>query len=147
MRRRVRWGNVGRLAGGVAVVALVAGWPRLAGEAPVVPRGVAVPVEVDDEVVPPGKPLRVERPRKMNGGKGGRRDPPKRKPPKDEMPVIDLAEAVEPPIPSPAVKPTPTRAAEPPAAVAPPPAPVAVEPPPRPPPTVDPAELEFGFER
>ena len=44
MRRRVRWGNVGRLAAGIAVLALVVMWPRLAGQAPAVPGGMVMPV-------------------------------------------------------------------------------------------------------
>ena len=44
MLRRVRWGNVARLAGVPALLALVVLWPRLAGEPPAVPRGAPVPV-------------------------------------------------------------------------------------------------------
>ena len=47
MRRRVRWGNAGRLAAGIAVLALVVMWPRIAGQAPAVPDGTAVPVVED----------------------------------------------------------------------------------------------------
>ncbi len=44
MLRRVRWGNVARLAGLPALLALVVLWPRLAGAPPVVPGGAPVPV-------------------------------------------------------------------------------------------------------
>src|SRR5829696_986715 len=58
---RVRWGNVGRVAGVAAVVGLVVAWPRLGGGALVAPGGPAVPVVADPvgpDAVPRGKPTR-----------------------------------------------------------------------------------------
>src|SRR5215211_2261033 len=54
MPTRVRWGNVGRALGAVALVALVVAWPRLRADAPVVPGGAAVPVEREWRSAPPG---------------------------------------------------------------------------------------------
>ena len=44
MPARVRWGNVGRAAAAVGLVALVVAWPRLGGAAPALPADDAVPV-------------------------------------------------------------------------------------------------------
>ena len=43
---RVRWGNVGRAAAVVGVLALAVAWPRLEGGAPRLPSDVAGPVAV-----------------------------------------------------------------------------------------------------
>ena len=43
--RRIRWGNVGRLAGALAVLAAVAAWPRLAPPGPALPGEVARPLD------------------------------------------------------------------------------------------------------
>ncbi|HWT23950.1 MAG TPA: hypothetical protein VN213_10635, partial [Solirubrobacteraceae bacterium] len=43
-RVRIKWGNVARVAVAVPAVVLVAAWPRLGGEAPVVPDDRPVPV-------------------------------------------------------------------------------------------------------
>src|SRR5438034_1026862 len=39
--RRIRWGNVGRLAAAVTIVAAVVAWPRVAGPAPRRPVGTS----------------------------------------------------------------------------------------------------------
>src|SRR5690349_17362655 len=41
---RIRWGNVARLAAAMALVGLVAAWPRLAGRPPPVPATRAEPL-------------------------------------------------------------------------------------------------------
>jgi hypothetical protein len=71
LRERVRWGNVGRALGLVALVALVAAWPALAPDAPVVPAREAVPVVPAPGATPVPRvrphvvrPRRVMRPRK-----------------------------------------------------------------------------------
>src|SRR5688572_10617839 len=97
MPRRVRWGNVGRLAAGIAVLALGVMWPRIAGRAPAVPDGTAVPVAPAAEGTerepaasrPPrlgatprrraGAPRGVRRPG-TNEGEAGKRDRPRRRP-------------------------------------------------------------------
>src|SRR3954451_12667754 len=43
---RVRWGNVGRAAAVVGVLALAVAWPRMEGGAPRLPSDVARPVAV-----------------------------------------------------------------------------------------------------
>jgi len=67
LRERVRWGNVGRALGLVALVALVAAWPALAPDAPVVPGREAVPVVPAPTAtpVPRVRPPRVVRPRRV----------------------------------------------------------------------------------
>ena len=50
---RVRWGNVGRAAAVVGLLALAVAWPRLEGGAPRVPSDVAVPVLVPAAKTPP----------------------------------------------------------------------------------------------
>jgi hypothetical protein len=126
MRGRVRWGNVGRAAGAVAVVALVVAWPRLGGEPIVVPGGAAVPVATPG-AAPSPRPARTPRPvRTPTGTAQVRKEPARRRrdrrpPPRDEAPP-----AGAPPTPPPAQ-------------------PVTRAPPPTP--TIDPAEREFGFER
>ena len=43
--RRIRWGNVGRLAGAAALVAAVVAWPRLAPPEPALPERAARPLD------------------------------------------------------------------------------------------------------
>jgi hypothetical protein len=172
MRRRVRWGNVGRLAAGIAVLALVVMWPRIAGRAPAVPDGTAVPVAPvaegsEREPAAPRPPRlgatprrgaedpRGVRPPGTNEGDAGKRDRPRRRPapaiaPRGPAPAA--SPPIAPPGAAPAAPPPPAPAAPPPIATPAPPAPSPPElPPPRrqppPAPTIDPAELEFGFER
>jgi hypothetical protein len=56
--RRIRWGNVARLAGLVALALLVVTWPRLGGRAPRLPPAAPVPIVTK----PPGakRPARRE---------------------------------------------------------------------------------------
>jgi hypothetical protein len=64
--RRIRWSNVGRLAGGLAVIAAVVAWPRLAPPQPALPSEVARPLDglgIDPAATPPAE-LLVPRPRK-----------------------------------------------------------------------------------
>jgi len=145
MRRRVRWGNVGRLAGGLALVALVVAWPRVAGEAPRVPDGVARGVEGAAGPAEAAFERRDRPPSARPGGGEERRERPKRTKRRVDEPRHESAPA-EPVAPQSA---EPVAPVEP---VAPPPAePVApaepVTPAPPPAPSIDPAELEFGFER
>jgi hypothetical protein len=65
LRERVRWGNVGRALGLVALVALVVAWPALAPEAPVVPGREAVPVVPRVAPEPRVRLPRVVRPRRV----------------------------------------------------------------------------------
>jgi hypothetical protein len=44
MHRRLRWGNVARTAGAVALVAVVVAWPRLAPREPALPGNQAAPI-------------------------------------------------------------------------------------------------------
>ena len=48
MHRRLRWGNVARTAGAVAVVAAVVAWPRLAPPDPAMPGNEAAPLAGDE---------------------------------------------------------------------------------------------------
>src|SRR5687768_13017777 len=45
-RARIRWGNMARVAVAVPAVVLVAAWPRLAGDPPVLPDDRATPLPV-----------------------------------------------------------------------------------------------------
>ena len=67
LRERVRWGNVARALGVVAVMGVVVAWPVLAPEAPVVPGREAVPVVEGPRAVPraPVVRPRVVRPRRV----------------------------------------------------------------------------------
>ena len=72
LRERVRWGNVARALGLVAVAGVVVAWPVLAPEAPVVPGTEAVPVVPGPAGTPvapsratPAPRLRVMRPRRV----------------------------------------------------------------------------------
>jgi hypothetical protein len=154
MRERVRWGNVGRVAGAVAVVAVVVAWPRLGDDPVVVPGGDAVPLA-------PVAPSRTPRVVPTPTGTESPRSAPTPRPAPTPVGTAQLGRAreqserrrrawrrqprdeVAPTAPPPAAPPP---AAPPPAApTAPPPARPA--PPPPPAPTVDAAEREFGFER
>jgi len=135
MRGRVRWGNVGRVAGAAAVMALVVAWPRLGGDAVVVPGGAAVPFVA-------GSPRPAPTPRVMPTPAGTAQ-------------VGEVKEKSAPPRrarrrkhPAGARRGTTPAAPRAPAPVAPPqPAPQPTPPAPPPEPTIDPAEREFGFER
>jgi hypothetical protein len=70
--RRIRWGNVGRLAGALAVIAAVAAWPRLAPPQPALPDEVARPLDglgaaptatPPADLIGPRPPRAVRRPR------------------------------------------------------------------------------------
>ncbi|HEX2410558.1 MAG TPA: hypothetical protein VHJ39_05285 [Solirubrobacteraceae bacterium] len=68
--RRIRWGNVGRLAGGLAVIAAVVAWPRLAPPQPALPSEVARPLDglgIDPAATPPAE-LLVPQPRQRTRG-------------------------------------------------------------------------------
>ncbi len=67
MRARVRWGNVGRAAAVLAVLALAVAWPRLAPPAPQLPADEARPLAVP-EVAP-----EADRPRAKARPEGSRR--------------------------------------------------------------------------
>jgi len=154
MRRRVRWGNVGRLAAGIAVLALVVMWPRIAGQAPAVPDGTAVPVVEGPAAGPAPADAARPRPRsrrrdETNGDRPGKRRRPRalsapRREPAETAPPAAVEPTEAPPPAEPPVAPPPA-AVDPP--MAPPPAAVQLPEAPPPAPTVDPAELEFGFER
>jgi hypothetical protein len=169
MLRRVRWGNVGRLACAVVALALVVLWPRLATPPPGVPGGAAVPVApgagVTPEAVEPagdvaggnaedaagrGAPEAVPRPppRRRHGGAGngdrvGKRDRPlPGARAAEQVAAAEAPDAADAPAIPPAQAPPPTPA--PPTAT-----PTSAPPPetaPPPAPTIDPAEREFGFE-
>src|SRR5829696_1461866 len=62
LRERVRWGNVARAAGAVAAVALVAAWPALAPDAPVLPGRETVPVVPAPRVTPGPTPAARSKP-------------------------------------------------------------------------------------
>jgi hypothetical protein len=160
----VRWGNVGRVIGLVALVAAVVAWPPLGGGAIVAPGGEAVPLVAETPVprrdAPGGQggaaaaDGAVER-KPDTGRRGGerpdgagRRGTAQGQPPRSRLPrgrserrrsgpsAPDMPAADPPTVaPSPAPSP-PTRVREA------PPAPVVPGPPP-----VDAAEREFGFER
>src|SRR5215211_2066235 len=139
MPTRVRWGNVGRALGAVALVALVVAWPRLRADAPVVPGGAAVPVEREWRSAPPGAagpaPVRERDGRARRVAPAVPADRPtapvkqRDEPPPRVAPSVPAGERTAP------VK----ERDQPPPRVAP-----SV---PAPAPTIDPAELEFGFER
>jgi hypothetical protein len=140
MRGRVRWGNVGRVAGAAAVVALVVAWPRLGGDPLVAPGGVAVPLAMPDPPAPPPRAVprrRVVPTPTAQVGKARKPVRPRRaRRAKPRDPAPPAGNPVTPPVAGPPAQPVapaqpaPTRAA---------PAPPA--------PTIDPAEREFGFER
>src|SRR5262245_32237214 len=75
--RRIRWGNVARVAGLVALALVVAVWPRLRGAPPRLPPAAPVPLggapaAGAGEVAAAGKrPARAE-PRRPRGAKGVR---------------------------------------------------------------------------
>jgi hypothetical protein len=52
---RVRWGNVGRAAAVVGVLALAVAWPRLEGGAPRLPSDAAIPLAGAGGKVPAGR--------------------------------------------------------------------------------------------
>jgi hypothetical protein len=138
MRGRVRWGNVGRVAGAVAVVALVVAWPRLCGDPLVAPGDEVVPLVAGRSPRPAPAPQVVPTPTataqvgKVREKPERRRD--RRAKPRDAAPPASNAA-------------TPPGAAPPAQPGAPAPqAPTPAAPPP-PAPTIDPAEREFGFER
>jgi hypothetical protein len=144
MRRRVRWGNVGRVAGAVAVVALVVAWPRLGGDPLVAPGGVVVPLATPNPSDPPAPPRAAPRRRVVPTPTATAQIGKPRKPARSRR-----ARRAKPrhPAPPAGVRVTPRVAATPAQPVAPAPqAPTRAAP--RPPaPTIDPAEREFGFER
>jgi hypothetical protein len=131
MRGRVRWDNVGRVAGAVAVLALVVAWPRLDGDPLVAPGGEVVPLVAGPSPRPAPAPQVVPTPTataqvgKVREKPERRRD--RRAKPRDAAPPPPAAPHAQPVAPAPQA---PTRAAPPPPA-----------------PTIDPAEREFGFER
>jgi len=126
--RRVRWRNVGRTVGTVALVAAVVAWPRLQRPAPQVPGSEATPLATPraapraEEVPSPRERRRVGR-RRDGRGRRATRGRRAEGPPRAATP-------------GPGVRPrtgeTP-RLGETPGAVA-------------PPPPLDPAQTEFGFE-
>src|SRR4051794_24700803 len=71
--RRVRWGNVGRAAGAVALVAAVVAWPRLTPPAPQVPGSEPRPLV---EAPPAGLREGAVAPRERAGRRAA--TPPKR---------------------------------------------------------------------
>ena len=77
MPARVRWGNVGRAAGVVALVALVVAWPRLGAPAVKLPRDAALPVAGESGAhAAPARPVREADPRGVccaRRGAGGSR--------------------------------------------------------------------------
>jgi hypothetical protein len=133
--RRVRWRNVGRVVGAVALVAAVVAWPRLTAPAPRVPGSQPVPL-VGPNVVGRGDRVGTRRRGQVQRRRDGRRRRPEgrvRRPGKrrqvrqrgHDRARRRRAVVVAPPVP--ALTP-----------VAPPRAPA------RPP--TDPAQTEFGFE-
>jgi len=159
MRGRVRWGNVGRAAGALAAVALAVAWPRLGGDAPVVPGDALVPVGTPPPPrrSAPAPHVVPTRPETAQGGEAAeaprRRGRDRRPGPRAPAPVKPPTARPKPRAPvkpaTPRPKPRVPRPEAPPAAVdAPPAAAAPVRSAPRPPaPTIDPAEREFGFER
>jgi hypothetical protein len=141
MRGRVRWGNVGRVLGVVGLVGVVVAWPRLGGDAVVVPGDDAVPIVAATASPAP----RVERPDEGSLPDGATRRRGEARP-RGMKPVRRRERRRKPrpaaPPPAPPAAPAPPPVAAPPAAAA--PAPTAA---PAPAPTLDPAEREFGFER
>ena len=77
MHRRLRWGNVARTAGAVAVVAVVVAWPRLAPPDPAMPGNEAAPLAGDEPAwMPPRAPGREDgqaRSRRERTPRGGQR--------------------------------------------------------------------------
>jgi hypothetical protein len=153
MRGRVRWGNVGRAVGTVALVALVVAWPRLGGDALVAPDDSAMPLATPrpapaTRATPTGPgTAQVGKVRERAGaGHEAARSPRKPAPEKRVVkPRPRESEKAPPHYDAPPVS-TPAPPAPPPP---PPPAPrpVITTAPPPPAPTIDPAEREFGFER
>src|SRR5688500_10375276 len=99
--RRIRWGNVGRLAGALAVAAAVAAWPRLAPPQPALPDEVARPLDglggaaptatPPAERIGPRPPRAVRRPRARRPRARGDGDPaeearPRRGPARTDRP-------------------------------------------------------------
>ena len=72
--RRIRWGNVGRLAGAAALVAAVVAWPRLAPPEPALPERAARPLDGlgAAPVATPPPELLLATPPKLRGRPGGR---------------------------------------------------------------------------
>jgi|SRR5947209_2859524 len=127
---RIRWGNVARLAGAAAALALVVAWPSLRPREPPLPPAAAVPVPQGGAPVTGGE--RDEEPREARGRRKRRATrAPARRAPRAHRPrhrVPERTTGGEPGSP-PAVGPTPTVARRP----APPTTPA------------DPAAEEFSF--
>ena len=167
MRGRVRWGNVGRAAGAVAVAGLVVAWPRLDGGQGEVPSGRAVPV-VRGGGTEGGGGERVDgsrdAPAVQEPGRRARRQgravthaqlrAPSRRPARSR-PSRARAGGSAPRVAARSRPVAPAATAAPAPSVAPPAPTVPVAPAPVPPrvapsaqaPALDPAEREFGFER
>jgi hypothetical protein len=128
--RRVRWGNVGRAVGAVALVAAVVAWPRLTSPAPRAPGGAVTPL------AQPRPETRGEGSRRERAGRRERARPDK--PGRRERRGAERT-------PEPEARPRAEAKAE--AEMAPraEPAPVAT-PPAAPRAAPDPAQTEFGFE-
>jgi hypothetical protein len=124
--RRVRWGNVGRAVGAVALVAAVVAWPRLAAAPARVPEREAVPV-VGGPAGTSARPRREPRVRRDREPRQvGRRREPRVRRDRERRQVVRRREP---------------RVRRPHAVVVAPPVRA-----PTPAPTVDPAQAEFGFE-
>jgi hypothetical protein len=124
--RRVRWGNVARAAGAVALVAAVVAWPRLTPPAPVVPGPEARPLVEGAEKRGVGRRDRVRRRDREPRHRRETRRPDRRRP-RDPVRRRDPSapSVVTAPKAPPAPAPPPTTAA---------------------PPDPDPAQAEFGIE-
>ena len=137
LRERVRWGNVGLVAGVGAVLAVVVLWPVLASEAPRVPGEVAAPVAT---ATPAPWRVRVVRPRRMVPvARAPRVREAPRRPSRAVVRVVRRAGGGAVP-----ARPAPVATVAPPVAPAPAPAPAASPVPA--PPDPDPALREFGPE-
>jgi hypothetical protein len=79
--RRIRWGNVGRLAGAVAVIGAVAAWPLLAPPKPALPGEAARPLDglASPTATPPAELLVPRPPRAVRRPRGRARRPHARK--------------------------------------------------------------------
>src|SRR3954468_16896782 len=90
LHRRVRWGNVARLAAALAALALVLAWPRLKSPAPPLPPGAPTPAPVrvaPPVAAPPQRVIarrrahrRIDRPRHVRRRRGRSRPAPGRAP-------------------------------------------------------------------
>jgi hypothetical protein len=133
--RRVRWRNVGRTAGAVAVVVVVVAWPRLSQPAPRLPDPVDRPLAAPEVAPPPLTSRRrreVARPR-VRGPERRRRAPRRRRHEPRRDAADDAVVAPDAAVVAPRDDAVPPREE--------------VAPPPRAAPSPDAAQREFGFER